>query len=1012
MKWLCLILLAVMCTAGLAAQTIGETLAQIEATKLELAQNEQLVEQTINELRATNPLFAPQGSLESNIDYLERRSHISQQFTQIRKQYLEHLWIKVNNLYTRAYETKSITVTFGNYDTKNSLWDLIVVHSEHRKERYEVKAQVDAAMYQAISSNTGYLDIKGILSVDYNNKISLVKLIVKDPGSGKQFTHHFQPVQKITNDTINAYAVSPNGLKIAAAIGNTLRIYDFQDISKYNDFNLAKTASSLSFTPDSKKLAVSYLESSNVYRIKLMLIEPLGSIAEWSLTSSTNAIVAVSPDGLLLAVGCEKKVVIYNLDNYKPLCEFGLDGSANSLSFGHDGKLLATSSGSRAIVFNLENRQQVFVVNRDQIISQVAINNDSTQLAVGCVDDYAYLYDLKTKKSVASYENGYRIAFCPTDDYLAVSSAYDGIVHQYYGQKNSYIIEIKNKKYEQSYYKTSGRLRFSPDGCFLLIGNSIYRTFITAAGSPSVKKLAQPPKLTAKLTFSEPSGNDYLDAFEKGSIKVLVTNTGQGSANSLIVKLTPAKLAGLNYLNGYISEIPAGNTVELDIPIEAYIDVKDGTHTLDISFEEANGFPPAPLAITFSTRAFRRPELYIAETGIDDSNKNGRIEAGEMIELTLRFRNRGDGPASAAYAKFYAGDNAFLTEKHAKTQSLGNLTPSETRDLKLELFINERCANEIPLYVDLTEATGLAGVAKLRVPILKSDQTRPVTSLVVTGTDHVYDISEPASLNIDVEADLPQARQARIDDFAVIFGVENYSGDVPRVLYATRDAAWFREYALQALGIPAENIYYRVNAEATKNEFDKAFGKNGWLDKRAKKDSRVYFFFSGHGIPAPKGQSAYILPYDGDPNYADLTAYPLENAYAGLAGLKSALNVVLLDACFTGVNRENQALYATSRPVFISPNPMEAPPRVNVLSAADWNQMSNAWPEKQHGLFSYFLLKGMQGAADANSDRKLTLGEMHEYLSREVPIQAARLDKEQVPQLSSEQQNEVWLEYK
>lgn len=51
-------------------------------------------------------------------------------------------------------------------------------------------------------------------------------------------------------------------------------------------------------------------------------------------------------------------------------------------------------------------------------------------------------------------------------------------------------------------------------------------------------------------------------------------------------------------------------------------------------------------------------------------------------------------------------------------------------------------------------------------------------------------------------------------------------------------------------------------------------------------------------------------------------------------------------------------------------------------------------------------------AADANSDRKLTLAEMQEYLSLKVPVQAARLDKKQVPQLSSEQLSEVWLEYR
>ena len=50
-------------------------------------------------------------------------------------------------------------------------------------------------------------------------------------------------------------------------------------------------------------------------------------------------------------------------------------------------------------------------------------------------------------------------------------------------------------------------------------------------------------------------------------------------------------------------------------------------------------------------------------------------------------------------------------------------------------------------------------------------------------------------------------------------------------------------------------------------------------------------------------------------------------------------------------------------------------------------------------------------AADANSDRKLTLAEMQEYLSLKVPVQAARLDKKQVPQLSSSMPDTILIEY-
>lgn len=392
-------------------------------------------------------------------------------------------------------------------------------------------------------------------------------------------------------------------------------------------------------------------------------------------------------------------------------------------------------------------------------------------------------------------------------------------------------------------------------------------------------------------------------------------------------------------------------------------------------------------------------------------NMNGKIESGELISLTLRFKNQGAGTASGVFAKFHVGDNVVLTDKHPKTQPIGNLKPGQTLDLPLEFFINDRCANEIPLYVDLSEDSGMASVNKLRVPITKSEATRPISQLVVSGVDEVYKPDSPAALSVDVEQNLPAAKVTRPHDYAVVFGVESYPAPVPRAVFAARDATWFREYATITLGIPSENIYYRVNEGVSKNEFDKVFGTRGWLDLRAGSGSRVYFYFSGHGIPSDSDSKAYILPYDADPNYAALTAYPLQSVYDGLSRLKSSHNYVFLDACFTGQARENQALYATSRPVFITPQKLEAPSSVSVFSASDSRQMSNAWPDKQHGLFTYFLLKGLQGSGDENQDGRLSLRELQDYLGREVKSQAAKLDKEQTPQLSSQDLDHILLEY-
>ena len=45
--------------------------------------------------------------------------------------------------------------------------------------------------------------------------------------------------------------------------------------------------------------------------------------------------------------------------------------------------------------------------------------------------------------------------------------------------------------------------------------------------------------------------------------------------------------------------------------------------------------------------------------------------------------------------------------------------------------------------------------------------------------------------------------------------------------------------------------------------------------------------------------------------------------------------------------------------------------------------------EAKHGLFSYFLMKGMEGEADSNKDNTITAGELHSYVQQNVIQQSA-----------------------
>ena len=287
---------------------------------------------------------------------------------------------------------------------------------------------------------------------------------------------------------------------------------------------------------------------------------------------------------------------------------------------------------------------------------------------------------------------------------------------------------------------------------------------------------------------------------------------------------------------------------------------------------------------------------------------------------------------------------------------------------------------------------------------LAVERTDPVTPLATTPVAPL-----PSVAIVDVEKKIPKGEK-NPNAYAVVFGIEQYK-NVSSVTYARRDAYWMREYFAKTLGVPEENIYYKTDIDAGKAEFDKVFSQGGWLDKRIGDGrSDLYIYYAGHGAPDFNSRTAFLIPYDGDPNYASQTGYSVDKMTANLSQLEARSVTVFLDACFSGANRENEILLAGARPVFLDVNTAVAA-NVTLFSAASGNQISSSWAEKQHGIFSYWLMKGMQGSADANRDKIITVEELGGFIRNNVSKTAGKLDREQTPVLQTMDREKILVKF-
>ncbi len=235
------------------------------------------------------------------------------------------------------------------------------------------------------------------------------------------------------------------------------------------------------------------------------------------------------------------------------------------------------------------------------------------------------------------------------------------------------------------------------------------------------------------------------------------------------------------------------------------------------------------------------------------------------------------------------------------------------------------------------------------------------------------------------------------DAVAIIIGIQNYKR-VPKADFANDDARLFYDYAIRALGIKPENIKLLIDEQADEVEILSAF--QSWLPVKVKKSKTdVYVFYSGHGLPSDDGKNMYILPFGADKQFIDRTALNQQEIVRSLQSVEPKSVTMFMDACYSGQIRTGDLLLASSRPLVPKVSANSFPPEFTVFTASSPDQIASSSPALKHGIFSYYVMKGMEGDADENKDGKITVDELHTYLAEMVSKQALTLNRKQSPQL-------------
>lgn len=160
----------------------------------------------------------------------------------------------------------------------------------------------------------------------------------------------------------------------------------------------------------------------------------------------------------------------------------------------------------------------------------------------------------------------------------------------------------------------------------------------------------------------------------------------------------------------------------------------------------------------------------------------------------------------------------------------------------------------------------------------------------------------------------------------------------------------------KVLGVPVANTYLLVNENATATEIKT---KLKLMLRNVKEGDTIYFYYNGHGVPAvDKANEPYILSSDMMPDFVSEEGdFMMKQLYKNLSESKASSVVAFVDSCFSG-STDGKSIQKGVAATRVKPKAIEFDKsKMVVLTAGKDTQYSNAYNQKAHRMFSYFIME-------------------------------------------------------
>jgi hypothetical protein len=537
--------------------------------------------------------------------------------------------------------------------------------------------------------------------------------------------------------------------------------------------------------------------------------------------------------------------------------------------------------------------------------------------------------------------------------------------------------------------------------CFLVMAMNALQAQ-TEAISPTysfnITKKVIPPMLSLDandISFEDEDGNGIINANEKCILRFTLRNDGQGEGLNLQAKLTgTGSMQSVKFAPSTpVTKVPTKQEVKGSIEIQSAMNTVDGKVVLELEIEEPNGFNADKVQIELQTAAFVAPNIKVVDYTLASADGSSTLELGKPFILQLLVQNTGQGEGSDVKIQLPLPENTFFMNGEEFT-NIERLAPGEVKSLEYELAMNKKyVGSELSLEAKITESYNK--YAQPWEGKFALQQNLAAQRMVVEGKKDSPKSIQEASLRSDVDKDIPEGIAFGPKRYALIIGNEDYTkyqtglDQEVNVAFARNDAEIMAQYVERTLGFSKQNVV--VLKDATKGQMSQEIAKLLRYAELGKGESEILFYYSGHGLPEETTKEPYLIPVDVSGAQVS-NGYALNQLYSQLAQHPTKKCTVILDACFSGGAR-NKELVAM-KGVKVKASVSNVPSNLVVMTSSSGQESSAVFKEKQHGLFTYYLLKSLKESKGTQS-YQATMNEVTE----QVALEATRMNKIQTPQL-------------